>query len=417
LTCAPGQARKISDSKARYDAPRWSPDGTRIAYSRPENFCIADSDGSHARCRGLDGWRLGGELGWVDTHRIYISGEHNGVQISLAIVDVDNGTVTDPGISAGTVIRTDPSGGWLLSATDSNHPTDHRISPSARYDLSKPVTSDSTPPASVVFLTPRLSGSFLDKVGIVAAHQPLAPGVPHQLSAAGWTHDGRSIKPSATHWRSLTPDVATIDSLGVMVASRDGIASVEVSAGGWRKDVATIRIARSSPKLLVEEKWDVGVNSRWRVFGNPSPGLVGAHDTVAFLNNGDGAFFSGAYMKRTFSARDGLAMDIDVSTLITRTQWQLFMAALQPLSAQSRIQEWDHKTGYMTGLNNEQGGCWFVYPNGEGKESITRARWHESMLLAEGTIRFESTTARGIAFGCSCFRTVGAELQSTGAPF
>lgn len=384
-----GQARRISDNKARYDGPKWSPDGTRIAYNRPENFCVTDSDGSHTRCRGLDGWKLGGELGWVDTHRLYISGDHNGVRISRAIYDVDRDVVADANIPAATDILTDPSSDWVLSTMNlSARPIDYHISPSARFDLARPVTSDSTQPTKVVFLTPKLIGTFLEKVLIVTPHQPIVPGAPHQLTAVGLTHDGRSTEPEAIHWRSLTPDVAAIDSLGVMVASRDGIALIEVSAGGWRKAVDTVQIRRSATKLLVEENWDGEVNKRWRVFGSPGPKLISTHDTIAFLNNGDDAFFSGAYMKRTFIGRDGLAMDIDISTRITRTQWQLVLAALQPLMPQSRLQEWDHKTGYMSGLYGDQAGCWFHYPNGEGKESTTRAPWHESMLLAEGDRSF-----------------------------
>lgn len=389
-----GRVRRISNGHAKYDAPMWSPDGTRFVYDGPNGFCVVDADGSHSNCPGVPGWSIAGHLGWIDDHRILISGRTTTVNTVRAVYDLDRGTVSETALAPRDDIGIDPTATWAISAAKNDGQLEDKISPTTRFDLARVIHQNSTLATKVAFLVPQVDGAFLDSVAIAAPHQPLAVGVPQSLKARGWTKQRDVVSPQVARWRSLTPDIAEVDSLGILVGTKPGFALIELSAGGWRKAVATVEIRAAEVKTPIEESWGTAVNDRWRVFGNPSPKLVRNDGITAFLNNGDDNFFSGAYMRRRFDARDGVAMDLDISTPINNTQWQLIIAGLQPWAKSTWLDEWDHKTGYMIGDNGGEQGCWVNYPFGEGKGNTTRSPWYRSMLLAVGNPSFRIDTGK-----------------------
>ncbi len=381
LDMATGHVRRLSNAGG-YDAPSWSPDGTRIAFNGRSGICIADADGSHLACRGVPGWHVAGYLGWLDDHQLLVSGKRESSPALGAIYDLDQRTVTHVEFPLRDKIVFDPTAFWVLTSAIADGRLPKEVFPSGRFDVGRVVHEDSEVPTKVVFMLPTLSSNFLDSVAIASPLQPLAPGVPHRLSALGWTKYREPMNPRVTRWQSLTPEIARIDSLGVLIAEKPGFAVVELSAGGWRKAVDTLEIRRVSGQAVLVENWNAGVNNRWRIFGHPSPTLVRDGANNFFANNGDGTFFSGAYLKELLDAQAGLAMDLTLSTPINRMQWQLLFAGMQPFTNWTRLQAWDHKTGYITRFLEGRPGCWFTYPPREGEGRSVSPSWYESMRLA-----------------------------------
>ncbi len=165
--------------------------------------------------------------------------------------------------------------------------------------------------------------------------------------------------------------IASIDSTGTLHAGREGRVTIEASAGGWRTARRSFVVAvRPTPTLLTED-WHEPLSPRWQLFGIPLPLVV--HDSLlgpAFLNNGDGNYFSGAYrVDSSFDGHDGLALDAVVRLKITREQWQYLNLGFTALHDVADLRKtWDHRTGYLP-QQYRNGSCWFAYPTGEGPRS------------------------------------------------
>jgi len=123
--------------------------------------------------------------------------------------------------------------------------------------------------------------------------------------------------------------VATIDSTGLLTPRHASTVNVEATAVGWRTSRAIVTIEDPVTDVLFDEDWSSGLGARWRPYGVPNPVVLSdARLGHAFPNNGDGSFFSGAYMARTFDTRDGLWVEANVSTPLTATESQDFVVWL-----------------------------------------------------------------------------------------
>jgi hypothetical protein len=119
----------------------------------------------------------------------------------------------------------------------------------------------------------------------------------------------------------------------------------------------------------LREDWAELSTSRWALFGQPSPIVV--TDSAlgrAFLNNGDGTYFSGAYLKQPLDARSGVWLETTMSVPITRPIHQYLSITIRALRDVSRMQaEWDHVTGYLpTRFGDINPMCEMTYPSSEG---------------------------------------------------
>lgn len=380
--------RRLTMGNATNTAAFWSPDGTRIAFTRDrptregEEICTVDADGSNARCPRIPNWRLTSPAGWVDEHRLLIMADSSDVRDLWKVYDIDRGTMVSATFPAREMVSLDPTGAWALTSSTANGQRSVRVSPSDRFDLARIVAQDPAPPTAVWFASPHPPTSFLDSLAILRPGEPLALGIPHQLMPLGWSKGRRRMSPVTVRWRSLTPSIAPIDSLGVLLPRDTGNAVIELSAGGWRIKRDTIRIGPVSVATLLDERWGPNAFNRWRVFGDPQPVILKDGKLDTFYNNGDGMFFSGAYLRNGFDTRRGIAMDFDVSTPITRTQWQVVIAGTVVFRDAEHLTQWDHKTGYLQGVVDRSPGCWFKFPQGEGARATTDLSWFPSLRVA-----------------------------------
>lgn len=350
-------ARRLTNSSTRDQSARWSPDGSRLVFARQESdapmqkLCVVDSDGIAERCLDLRGWSFYQGLGWIDRDRVLWQADSGGQPAGTVIVHIDSARVTRTTIPRASVsqLQLDPSGRWvLLEKRERDGATKWRIGSVLQFDQARSVTLEDWPSfAGLRWWRTPSKPSFLDRVEIRRPLGELAPRVPHLLSARGWLTTGDQIAPTAVRWRSLTPAKADIDANGVLVARDTGVAIIEMTSGGWRTTVDTIPIRARATVQLLRERWDSAAVARWRYYGDPLPAIVSdGRGGAAFHNRGDGNYFSGAYSKQTFDLAGGLAIDVDLATPITATQWQLIWLALSSLD-RVRLDKWDHRTGYV----------------------------------------------------------------------
>jgi hypothetical protein len=165
---------------------------------------------------------------------------------------------------------------------------------------------------------------------------------------------------------------------------------IELSAGGWRTALGAFRVVPNEARLQVDETWNAGAFRRWRPFGTPKPTLERDGGRRVLLNNGDGNYFSGVYLKRTFNARSGLAFDFETSIPITATQGQILIAGFIAPGGDD-LRSWDHVTGYIAPYLDDRFSCTFHFPAGEGKEAVS-PWWSASMhrALRNASFRLET---------------------------
>jgi hypothetical protein len=388
------QVRRISRGLQKNDGARWSPDGTRIVYNTTppgtssSEICITDADGLRTQCRSVPGWNAVSANGWINSHRLIIAGGPRHTRDLRAVYDVDKNVITSLASLRNTWITLDPSGTWAFVSDRPDGGRDVQLAPSNRLDLARVIPQGAGDSSEVFFMTPQFSDAFVDSISIGAASGPLQPHVPHLLSARGWSRSRRKLQVATVRWRSLTPKVAKIDSLGILVAADTGQAVVELSAGGWRRVIDTLQIRSVPAKQLLDENWDASWGRRWRTFGDPRPQVTTKGKTRALLNNGDGNFLSGVYYRRAFDARQGIAIDFDVSSPVDRLQWQNIHVGLQGFANFKDVERWDHRTGYLGSYVGNVPGCFFTYPEGEGEGSPTGTPWYSSMQTAMGDSSF-----------------------------
>jgi hypothetical protein len=203
---------------------------------------------------------------------------------------------------------------------------------------------------------------FLDTLRITPAHSAAA-GVPHQLEALGASSTGNPIVPLSLQWSlidgvpgvRLSPD-------GVLLAADTGVYRVRASAGGWRASESDVSVGVPKQQTLALETWNGDALKHWRAFGEPQP-VIDSGGAKRTLNvNGEGTFFSGVYSVDTFPVRDGLGIDVELSTPITMGQGQLIIFGFSPVIAGSGLAGWDHVTGWPQLPHSDQ--CAFHFPGG-----------------------------------------------------
>ena len=201
----------------------------------------------------------------------------------------------------------------------------------------------------------------------------LPSAVGTRLSAVAVDDAGRARIPSPVTWASLTPEIASVDSMsGLLIPRASGTARVRVSAGGWITADTAVQIGDGVAPLVLSEDWMQGLNARFVPYGLPMPSIVsGTPVGAAMRNNGDGSFSSGVYSRTEFTGAAGLGVEAVVSTPVDSLQWQTLSLELRPGMDSARLARWDHRAGAAPGSGDAQivGRCELVIPAGEGPEN------------------------------------------------
>lgn len=361
---------------------RWSPDGAHIAFTRvvidrdSTRLCLLTVDATREQCRDLPSGSSTDIVGFVDESRVLLKAAGT----AAFVFDLASGTVSRTMIPALGNPTLDPSGRWLLVTQASEDPSKATlVGPALAFERARPIDPRGPAGTHTIAWLDGHEPDYVAHLRIVPPRAPVMRGVPYQLAVIATTRSGKRAIPTALSWRSLSPRRASIDSDGVLLAHDTGSAIVEVSVGGWRVTVDTIRIVTATSALLADEHWTGDIASRWKFYGEPLPTIVDdgrdGRGGRAFLNNGDGVFYSGAYGAAAYHASDGIALDIDISTPVTRNQWQVISVSLDGDGAYADVGHWDHKTGYLPMRTTSEASCVFVYPQGEGPKARLRSNF------------------------------------------
>lgn len=335
----------------------WSPDGSRLGFLRVlwkggYAFCVVDADGQNERCRAPYR-RAPSFLGWTDAAHglMYVRDDSVPVLVRVAAnpspTDADSIVASD--FRASGPITLSPDGRWILCDCEGPLLAARRwiVFPLVRPPAFRTLRVSSPDPVVFVWSPSSPRPPYLNAIRIATGIGPARVGSPYQLRATGTDAAGHRIDVVAARWRSLDTNLARIDTLGVVHPQAPGRARFEVTAGGWRTATATLDVVPSLTRRIFEETWQHGLDSAWVPFGSPRPLTVPQGENAsAFYSNGDRYYYSGAYTKASFPARDGLWIEAMVSAPLTEIGgWQEQLVGLFSVTDPIRTREWDHING------------------------------------------------------------------------
>ncbi len=359
----------------------WELGGERIGFIRDnrasgvQSLCLINADGSGERCPLIRGWSPDKLVGWIDDTRVLVRAESAAVR-KVLLLNLSSGAYEDTAIPGAGDLQLDPSRRWIFQTVEAARGrVEWMVGPVDHFERAQRVLHDENDSAiSPMWWPVAAPTDYIDRVKIDRPARDFVVGVPYALRLAGFSRAGRSIDVHVPRWRTIASSIATIDTVGVFVARDTGTVIIEGSAGGWRSVRDTIHVSPRASSLVFEEQWADDVAKRWRFFGEPTPRIErDANGKQWFFNNGDGNFFSGAYLTVPLVTRDGIAVDVELSSPITRPQWQMTFVFIRSATYLAAIQTWDHRTGYLPSMSNPTDGCSFGYPLGEGPNAALAA--------------------------------------------
>jgi hypothetical protein len=361
-------ARLTSDPDSRDAEPQWSPDGTRIAFSRLHydghvplgEICVVTVDGREEHC--LAGGAVG-LVGW--TSALEVVGIFQLAEGVPQIVAVNIGTGASRVLAEGEVRSQSQAPGWVacVCRRTATEPLQLRVFSALDPDNGVRIEPSEPVPEVTLFATGR-PHRHLDRLSIEAASRTIPVGGLYQLVLRGADGEGTPVVPQALRWWSGDTAVAWVDTAGVVHPRRAGTVVIHASAGGWRQDSTTIRVGQAEIATVTAEDWAGDFTERWVPFGEPRPFLARAGGRMTLAPNGDSTFLSGVYLARPLPARGGLGLEFDASVPRTRPQWQTLQVALRPADSLV-VRSWDLRKGHLPGWHDRSRTCFIQYPSPE----------------------------------------------------
>jgi hypothetical protein len=173
-------------------------------------------------------------------------------------------------------------------------------------------------------------------------------------------------------WRSSDTLVAAVDVTGDVRPRASGEVTIEASLAGWRTASRRLTVVGRPATVVLDENWDDQWTRRWIAFGDPAPQItIGPGMVRAFWNRGDGTYQSMAVLRQAWSAREGLGMEVKLSTPVGRSEWQRVrtrLAAGIDTAAFRNADPW--KASPSQG--REDAACGAGYPDGSGSYGAAR---------------------------------------------
>lgn len=370
-------ARLTSDRQGRDDGALWSPDGTRIAFTRatggdpPRKLCIVSVDGRMERCLPVpSGYSYQSLAAWITPVQlagVYDDSSGNPHILAVSTLDGRHHTIAD-----GDMLTKSEVPGWIMCFC--------RRTPAEPYQaLVLPAVNPKEavrlepgdPPPSVLLFRSRPSRSYLDRIQIQRVGHPIPDDGSYQLQLSAWSAAGNPIEPMAVRWSSDDTTLATIDSLGVLHPRRQGRLLVRATAGGWRSDSAWVAIGPPQTHTRIIEDWKNGIDGAWIPFGTPAPYAQTAAGRAVLVPNGDSTFVNGVLLRSDIPAAKGLGVDVDVSAPITLPEWQGIDVSLLVSDSLDRS-GWDLRKGFLPLADENWRLCRLHYP---AYESTIGSSW------------------------------------------
>ncbi len=388
---ATGAARQITRGRAYDNGPTVSPDGTRVAFTRssddlPQQICVTAFDGqSEPECRVIGGQRALQLVGWTGLTELAVIVDGPGAPQSLVVYDWARNSqrfVLGPRARWG---RLSPDRRWVLAAArvDGIPGVRDWVVPLDRPGNARPVVVAGQSHGPIRWWEGRLDqSSLIDRIEFVDTTSIARLGIGTRLRVRPLTAARIEVPLLApVRWRSSDTTVARVDSLGVVVPQRAGETTITASLAGWRTVSKRIRVLGAQPTTRVDERWDDSWRQRWIPWGDPQPRVVtGPGGIRGFFNNGDGNYSSIGVLRQAFTARQGLGVEIRVSSLLTRGKWQRVAVRLTAEADTALLLRADQRAAEPVS-GSASARCGIKFP-GEG-------RWEEHWMTMIGSVADE----------------------------
>lgn len=360
LDLATGDVRPLATGDSVFDAPYWSPDGSRIAYQTHigETMsgapCWITVDGRISQCLPLPApFERPVIVDWLDENNLILRADSAG-RTGLAIFNLRTGriesTAMPPVENFGMVVLS-PDSRWVALntwGTDRTR-TEWMVFPWSNPEDARPLSLPETNWADPLIIwngAPR-GLRYLERLHIEDPPAEVPVSTAHRLRAFGIDSRGDTTSVSVVSWEVADTVIATVDARGTLHPRSIGTTTVYASAGGWRRDSTQIVVAPARHEIVFRENWHDDGHPMWRFFGTPSPTLTNGPEGVrSFWSRGDSSFTSGAYTTRHFAANRGLGVEIMLSAPVNG-QWQGLTVRLAPVRDPDAMRVWDHRTGAL----------------------------------------------------------------------
>jgi Tol biopolymer transport system component len=212
------------------DSPTWSPDGTRLAFTRNADLYVINEDGTGLTLVPADDAPQGPSWSPDGTRIAYTSGAPFG---DIHIRNVDGSNLV-------TVTSNAEQEGWARWSADGRRLVFSRVV-SGRFQLHV-INADGTGEARLSFgasdafpnwspFPPRLSGAGAS-IAIDPTSAKVVPGDSRQFAATVRTTNGHVLDDAHVRWSSTDPAVATVTATGVVTAIDNGTALIQAVYGG-----------------------------------------------------------------------------------------------------------------------------------------------------------------------------------------
>jgi DNA-binding SARP family transcriptional activator len=352
-----GAARRLTGGRGADNFPLYSPEGSRIGFSRtnddaPTQFCWVAPDttgGVHCvtpRNADMVGW-----AGWLNEADVLVVYDAEGRQ-DVGRLSLETGRVDllERNVDAVTL---SPDGSWMTILSQRPGTSTPQIyvepvdAPERRRVLE--LTDQDPASAAIGWRWPAPPTGFLDRLEFNNLPDSIASDAAFLAPPVGFDAAGREHPINGPlRWSVSDTSVLRVDSTGVVRPVRTGEATLTVSVGGWRAISRVLRVVAARRNSVLKEGWTGGITDNFIPFGTPLPALTtGPQDVRAFWNRGDGSYQSGAYSRRAWDASRGLGVEARISTKITRGQFQVATLSLLGGLDSAGLGGWDHRTSGM----------------------------------------------------------------------
>lgn len=375
---ASGETLRVTATDDDERGAAWSPDGTRIAFTRsfvteradPPVLCVADSDGARERCDWLGIPEEAFVLGWIDDGALLVQDMS---AYTVHRLDLRTGVTVEIGAVTGSLSPIGSTGYlWcscrdkasgrqaLMVSTLQNVLAQRALELDGRFITSGAIHIRDAGPGS---------SEYLDVIKVEMPTRLLSPGTTSALTAVGLTPSGLRIPLNAMRYSSSDSSVALVDPDGTVRALAPGRARLRVSAGGWRTDSVVIDVAPAERTVVLQEDWTGPLDRQWIPYGRPRPMIVQYDDRPALLPNGDGVYPSGVYSRALLPTARGLTVEYEARLPVTRFKLQTLGVALILWGPSPALEQWDHSS--LAGPPHEMV-CRAHFPPGEGGSAMRR---------------------------------------------
>ncbi len=325
-----GQVSQLTSGDESDDGPRWSLDATSVAFTRRRwgrgstQLCVLHLSGRQLSCR--DTPLVSQFSGWLDATHALVRTDSSGRR-RLNVVNVQTGELRpfdmDWQVDMATV---SPDGRWVFCrcAVRQGDPVVPVVFPSDRPRRFR--TVQTTPATASMFPTwlTYSRAALSNSVAIDSGWRSVIVGAPHTFTAVVQDSLGRAMTSSAVRWSVIGREASIDSATGVLVTPRAGPLEVVATADARIRARIRVTAVSDSNALLWTEDWTDSSLARWYHIGWPSSRVADRPGAShALFTNGDGSYHSGVVSRARFETSQGLAIDMDVSTPATLSQWQL----------------------------------------------------------------------------------------------